>query len=264
MKQMIFLKSFQLNVEDFIEKKDFQILTFDIETRDSGSLGIWDAEIISFSFCFTRITGGIQLNPSFHFYGAIIENLEEEKELLKHLLTLLSLCKDIEISGHNIALKHKFTENWIHKGFDLRKIIERGCEYQLETGFLTSLKTYDTIFMAFHHYNHSIVPRFNSRGNKKKMLKSEEIEEDFKIKRPDNIQKLGAHVRKIFDDTQQKDGLMLILRYNIIDTIVEALFILIFKQQLRKYGKISNELPHTVFNTSINIQDLDIYSLIEK
>lgn len=261
---MIFLKSFQQNIEDFIKKKNFHVLTFDIETRDSGLLGIWDADIISFSFCFTRITGGIKLKPSFEFYGAIIENLEEEKELLQHLLTLLSLCKDIEITGHNIALKHLLTEKWNPKGYDLRKIVERGSKYKLETKFLTSLKTYDTLFIAFHHYDHSIFPRYNFKGKQKKMLKSEEIEEDFQIIRPDKIQKLGSRVRKIFDDVQQKDRFSLILKYNIIDTIVEALITLIFKQQLRKHGKISNELPHTVLNTPINIQNLDIYSLIEK
>lgn len=262
---MITRKSFKESINDHIAKGVFDFVTFDLESRDSSKLNVWNEEVISYGLCFSQkenINGKSILR--FSLFGEILENLKEEKQLLKNILQVFSLLKETEITGHNLQLNLPCKIGWGNPhGYDFRKILERCTHFKLDASILTSLRCYDTINVGFYHYDHNFKPRFH-RGRPKKLLRVDELEEDFKIERPKAIPKLGVAIRSIFDDARKKNRFTLILKYNLVDTIVEALIALIFKEQMAKNRLISPKNPHYIFKDQIKIEKLDIYSFIKE
>ncbi|MFX0141395.1 MAG: hypothetical protein ACFFDN_47595 [Candidatus Hodarchaeota archaeon] len=263
---MIEVKSFEGEISQFIQQTSIDFIIFDLETRDSSRLNIWDSEIISFAFCFTQIEyNENKLIPHFHLMGEIIENLSEEKTLVQNILAIFSSLNKVQISGHNFQLNLPCKATWRNPhGYDFKKILDRGLRYQLSANFLSSLNCYDTMNVAYYNYDHDVVPRFQKDGRRKKMLRTEELELDFGIIRPKEIPKLGVNVREIFDERHNRGRFSLILKYNLIDTIVEAIITLIFKDQMQNYGRISKLLPNNVFSTPFHINKLPEFEFIQK
>ena len=184
--------------------------------------------------------------------------------LLRNIIQVLSLMKGIEITGHNFQLNLPCKRGWRDPhGYDCRKIQDRALRFGLDTSMLTGLRCYDTINVAFFHYDHNYKPRLQKDGRPKKLLRSEEIEEDFKIIRPGSIPKLSARIRSIFDDVKNNQRFSLILKHNFVDTIVEAIIALIFKDQMGIKDVISSQDPHNILKSPINIDNLDIFSFID-
>ena len=69
---MITSKSFEGTIEEYISRAEFDFVTFDLETRDSKNLNIWNAEIISYGLCFTQKQHvGERIIPIFALFGEI-------------------------------------------------------------------------------------------------------------------------------------------------------------------------------------------------
>lgn len=263
---MITQKSFKASLKDHIVKRAFDFVTFDLETRDSFQQNIRDGEIISYGLCFSQMekrSGKSILR--FSLFGEILENLKEEQQLQQHILQVFSLLKETEITGHNFQLNLPCKKGWRDPhGYDFRKIRERCAYFKLDASILSQLRCYDTINIGFYHYDHRVKPRSQRDGRPKKLLRVDELEEDFHIVRPKAIPKLGAVIRSIFDDTRKDHRFSLILTYNLVDTLVEALITLIFKEQMANGTLISPKNPHPVFKAPIKIDALDVYSFIQE
>lgn len=262
---MLTYKSFSEDPGVFLRKKAFDFITIDLETRDSGALNKWHEDIISYAICFTQKQSiNTTSLPYFHLFGEIIEDLAEEKQLLKSIYSFFTLFGNkCLVSGHNIALNLQCKQDWSdHHGYDFKKLLERGSRYNVNFEFLNTLECYDTINEAYYHYDHAITPRLLKSGETKRMLRSDEIEQDFQIIRPDMLPKLGPRIREIFDDKNQEKRLNLIMQYNMVDTVIEALITMIFQEQQERFNKISPQLPHHIFVPPIQIQTLEIFQFI--
>ncbi len=238
---MLEISSESIDILRFVKDYHFSKITLDIETLDTSKPAMWDEPMVSFAISFIP-DNLIPLVVDMPTFAWCIEDTEEEGKLLLRLKEIFNYLKiSTLIIGHNVAyeLQCKKLEEWNNKtGYDIPKIIKRGKVWGLDFNFIKEFPTYDTIDVAYFKLNHIEHGIFGNYGLKK-ILKSEELESFFKIKRPSGLPKLGPAVSEYFKDGRYKE----IILYNCSDVIVQSLFYRFMEHKLtvcpEKNGLIS-------------------------
>jgi hypothetical protein len=232
---------------DFLRNGDAKTATLDIETMDSKALKLWNEPVISYAVSF--LSGSLdRLHcPTF---SSIAENLGEETSLLSQVIGILRICKErgITLCGHNINCLHEHVPTvarW-SEGYDLPKIIKRADCYRLDGGFISTLKTFDTMDLAVVSYDHSQHNHSLSSGEKQRVLGLPCLESDLNIIRPDGQEKLGSRIREIYTNylrTREQAKLREIMLYNCVDCISESLVSKIFVLCVNECGLCNRLVP---------------------
>jgi len=220
-------------------------VTLDLETLDSRAFKLWNEPIISFSVSGVRPDVDDWTFPTF---GAIVESTDEERQLLELIRRVILQLKGFPLAGHNICLRYANIDNGWQHGYDLPKIQGRGSLHGVHFSFLKNLKVFDTMDIAYAHYNHEERARLTGMPVKR-ILSSLDIEGDLNIVRPNGVPKLGPQVRDFFKTyAQSSDRILLqqILRYNCSDTLVESIIAKVFFHRLKcRHGVVG---PKTTCN----------------
>jgi hypothetical protein len=223
-------------------------VTLDLETLDSGALRLWNQPIVSFSV--SGVGPGIH-DWTFPTFGAIVESTDEEQQLLELIRQVILRLKQFPLAGHNICLRYANIDNGWEHGYDLPKIQGRGGLHGVDFSFLQNLKVFDTMDVAYAHYDHEERARL-TRMPIKRILSSLDIERDLNIIRPTEVPKLGPQVRdffKTYEQSSDKIVLQKILRYNCSDTLAESIIAKVFFHRLKcRHGVVGpktscNHLP---------------------
>lgn len=264
---MLSISSSDSSLGDLLAELDVSMVTLDIETLDSRDLNRWNEPIISFSMSIIPKSDGIPFDLPTLVY--ILEDIEEEKALLQLLSSTLSDLREYTFTGHNISLELEFKKSlgWSRTGgYDFPKILSRERYHGLPLTPLEDLKIFDTIEIAYFAYTHDEHNRLTPSGDKKRVLGSVVIEEDFNITRPKDLPKLGPRVRDYFlryANNGDATALNTIIQYNACDTLVESIISSIFHHQLycckNKNGLISFKNKCSHIPSMIEIEALSIW-----
>jgi hypothetical protein len=222
------------------------MVTLDIETMDYNAMR--DEPVISYSF---SILSGSLNHFSCPTFGAITESLDQEAALLSELLGFLRTCNkhNITLCGHGVNYLNEYLPTvvpWKKEGYDLFKISQRARAYSLDSGFIPSMKTLDTMDHAVRFYDHSQHDHLLSSGEKQRWLKLTILENDLNIIRPDGSEKLGDRVREIYTSyLKSKDQAKVreIMLYNCVDSISESIVAKIFALCVNECGACNGLVP---------------------
>lgn len=235
------------NPIDFMRNGYAKTATLDIETMDNKVLRLWNEPVISYAVSF--LSGSLD-RLHCPIFGSIAENLDEETNLLSQVLELLRVCKErgITLCGHNINCLHENVPTiarW-SEGYDLPKIIKRADCCRLDGGFISTLKTFDTMDLAVVSYDHSHHNHLLLSGEKQRLLGLPCLEGDLNIIRPDGQEKLGPRIREIYTNylrTKEQAKLREIMLYNCVDSISESLVSKIFVLCINECGLCNRLVP---------------------
>lgn len=257
---MMELRSEDIDVLEFVEKQSYSRMTLDIETLDHDD--VKNEPIISFSLSFVQDLP-LPIVQHFPTFAFLVTDRKDEKDLLLKLRGILAVApKSTKIVGHNVSyeIESKKLEGWSsYRGYDVPKILDRGNALGLGMDVIREFKTDDTMDIAYSKFDHGEHGLLDRNGNVKKLLKCEEIEGFFNIKR--STPKLGQKVREYFEQKRFKE----IMLYNSCDTISESIIYRILdhklnhcKQPLISFKKNCEHIP-----TIISIEEMETWKRLK-